>query len=351
MSRSWILLAIAAAGCSNPENDPEFLQQLRLGNEYYKNGKYDMAKTQYERAIESCPTSYEAIVGLASASREWGLMKYAEVEDLYRAKKYEFASQQVKKANAEHKSAQLLYLKAIQLKPELLTAYRELGVLHYKRATSPYNYPHRVEEKTERHRERDEAILRLKYVVDREPKAYFAQRYLGLAYIAAGKTSLGREHLARYLQGMAEAREYIIKFAPARTTAEKEDKQGRLDELNKDITEVRGVLLAYLEALREDARRTERGSDPADLKKLVELLDFRIAELRAEAARHRAWPHAWVALDTLERALLDVRRVNFWANDPDVRVKLLEGLNREILQVEALITKFREVEEKKPNKP
>lgn len=261
--RVWRPLCVLCVlcGCANPENDPEFKIDIQLANDYYKHGKFEEAMRKYEDAIEKCPESYQAIVGLASSDREWGLRKFGEAEEMFRIKKADLAKREFEKAVNVHATAQRLYRKAIEMRPDDPLAYRELGLFYYRRATSPYSYPYRLDDAENRTKERDLAIENFKFVVKKEPKAYFAQRYLGLAMFSAGNTSEGRTHLEAYLQGMASAREYILKTAPREGPEHREDLDRRIREIDKDLGEVRGLLLSYLSDLEEKKAKADKGGD------------------------------------------------------------------------------------------
>jgi len=288
------------------DKDPQYQFHLKLANDYYERGKFEEAMQKYEDAIERNPKSYIAVVGLACTDREWGLKKFAEAEDLHRAKKVEFAKKEFEKAVVVHTTAHKLYLKAIQMKPDHPLAYRELGVFFYKRATSPYSYPYRLDDQKNRQKERDEAIRHLRIVVEKEPTLPFTRRYLGLALFAAGHSAEGRQHLEVYLQGMAEGREHLRKNAARQSPEQREELERRLRTIDKELDEVCEVLGAYLRDLEDRRAAAQKAYD----KLLAE-----------EPAR---------------------------AKESDAK-KLVDGLNVEILAVQNLLRKYREVESKKPD--
>jgi tetratricopeptide (TPR) repeat protein len=268
MYRALLLLILAFAGCAHCDRDPQFLFDLSIAKEYYRNGKFGEAMQKFEDAVEKCPDSYDAIVGLASSDREWGMSKFTEAEDLYRVKKIEFAKKEFIKANKVHQMAEKLFLKAIQLRPKDMLAYRELGIFYYKRATSPYGYPFRIDDQENRQRERDLAIRYLKQVVEKEPMDWFIQRDLGLALFSADNSSEGRIHLGAYLSGMMKARNYLLKVAPRRTTEQREELSNRLRELDKQLNQIRSVLYTYvtnLEKTRAEWKGRGKGEGVAAL--------------------------------------------------------------------------------------
>ncbi|MBI2899414.1 MAG: tetratricopeptide repeat protein [Planctomycetes bacterium] len=247
------------AGCAgSPDQDSKYLLDLRLAADYYKRGKYEEAMRKYEDAIEKNPKGYGAIVGLACSDREWGLKKFEEAENLFLAKKVDLAKKEFDKAVAVHAAAQKLFQKAIQLKPEEMIAYRELGSFYYKRATSPWNFPYRLDD-PKRQKERDLAIEYLGKVVKKEPDTMYAQRDLGLALFAAGKSSQGRVHLEIYLAKAAEGREFLRKNAPKSTPDQREEAEKRLRAIDEDLLKICDMLIMYLKELEEkqaDAART-----------------------------------------------------------------------------------------------
>lgn len=272
MLRRLPILVVLAAGCSNAEKDPDFQLDMQLANEYYKHGKFEEAIRKYEDAIEKVSSSYRAIVGLACADREWGLRKFEEAEEMFRIKKADIAKREFEKAVAVHSTAQRLYLKAIELDKNDPLAYRELGYFYYRRATSPYSYPYRLDDEGNRTKERDLAIRYFQLVVAKEPKTYFAQRYLGLALFASGNSSEGRLHLEEHLKGMGAAREYIVKTAPHQTAEQREDVERRLREIDKEIGEVRDFMVAYVNDLEEKKAKAQAAGET----KYVEALSVEI---------------------------------------------------------------------------
>lgn len=307
MSRTWPILIVALAACGTPpERDSKYLFDYALANDYYKAGKYEEAMRKYEDAIERHPKSYNAIVGLACADREYGLKKFEEAEDLHRAKKVDLAKKEFEKAVKVHSAAQMLLRKAIEMKPEEPLAYRELGVFYYKRATSPYSYPYRLDDVVNRQKERDLAIDNLRIVVKREPNLFFAQRYLGFALLARAlpsEWSEARICLEFYLRGMNEGREHLRLNAPKSTPEQREEVEKRLKKIDRELEEVCEVLLAHLRSLEEQ---------------------------RARALR------CWEAIKNENPEM-----------EPAAK-KVVDGLTVEILAVEGLLRRYREVEQKKP---
>ena len=128
------LILLAASGCAHCDRDEKFLFDLSLAREYYLNGKFGEAIQKFEDAVEKCPDSYDAILGLAIADRDWGMVKFTEAEDLYRVKKIEFAKKEFTKASNIHKVAEKLFLKAIQMRPD--DTYREIDRSRYSSSNS-----------------------------------------------------------------------------------------------------------------------------------------------------------------------------------------------------------------------
>lgn len=311
MSRRFIgFAALLLAGCGTTL-DPDYVAEVQLANEYYKNGKFEEAMRKYEDAIEKFPNGYEAIVGLGCADREWGFRKFIEAEDLFRARKVELAKTEFQKASGYHDKAQKLFHRAIQLRPDDLLAHRELGHFYYKRATSPYSYPYRLDDQENRRAELDRAIEKFTMIVEKVPNEYFAQRYLGLALFAKGDSPKGRRHLEVYLWGMATARKYIIKSSSGNNSEEREDAEKRLREIDRELAGVRDVLEGYVLDLKR--RKTEA-------KEVIEASE-----------------------NELESAT-DPERVNELKGIVAEARKGFEVFSVEILAVESLISKYKEVE-------
>lgn len=313
MSRRWMIAALLLGGCATTEQ-PEYVFDVQLANEYYKNGKFEEAMRKYEDAIEKNSRGYEAIVGLGCASREWGFRKFIEAEDLHRAKKAELAEKEFKKATNVHDSAQRLFLKAIEIRREDLLAHRELGFFYYKRATTPYSYPYRLDDKENRRRELQLAIEKFTMVVQKVPKEYFAQRYLGLALFAQGDSRQGRVNLEAYLWGMDKARKYILKSSSGKTVEEREDAEKRLREIDKELAEVRDMLHGYVGSLREKKEQAKTVIEAGQNERERETNPAKIAELDRTIAENQ---------------------------------KILEVVSVEILAVEQLIGRYKEVQETK----
>jgi tetratricopeptide (TPR) repeat protein len=246
-----VLPALLLWGCHacNDHELGEFTVGLAKLN--YDAGKFDQAKTLYIKAIEHCPDSYEALVGLGNACREWGTELFRGAALLYEQKKADQAQKVFKEANDNHVEAERFLRTAMEREPDDLLPRYGMAQLFYYRATSPVAAPWPVDDRQNRQRERDEAIRRFREVIRQTPDAYQARRYLGLALFAAGDMDEARTQLKSYLLWRQER--YIERVeAAAETDEEKRRKDIALREFEKDINDLREIYLVYLGELERE---------------------------------------------------------------------------------------------------
>lgn len=275
MSRAAVLGAAAAAalmsGChSCPDHRAAMLaQELAYFN--YQNGKFDQAKALYIRALENCPNDYDALVGLANASREYGNELFRAAHSLVEQGKLDQARKMFQEANDNHVEAERFFRTAIERRPDDMLPHYGLGQLFYQRAVTPFPFPYPVEDKENRRRERDAAIQEFRLVVERgAPQLYQVHRYLGLALFAAGRMEEGRRHL----QIFHEAQEKVFNVwvdRPAETDEEKKRKEAALRQLEREIEDVRSLLVVYQEDLerRRDLLQTKSPRSAEDEQELA----------------------------------------------------------------------------------
>jgi tetratricopeptide (TPR) repeat protein len=275
MCRAAVLLAAAAAafvsGCHTCPDHRAAELAFELAYFNYQNGKFDQAKSLYIRALENCPDDYDALVGLANASREYGNELFRAAHALVEQGKLDQARKMFQEANDNHVEAERFFRTAIQRHPDDMLPHYGLGQLFYQRAVTPFPFPYPVEDKENRRRERDAAIREFKLVVERGAhQLYQVHRYLGLALFAAGKMDEGRYHL----QVFHEAQEKMFNVwvdRPAETDEEKKRKEAALRQLEREIEDVRSILLVYQEDLerRRDLLQTKSPRSAEDEQELA----------------------------------------------------------------------------------
>ncbi len=247
--------ASVLAGCQNCSNDPDVAMYFEMGCRYYETRKFDEAAGRFEAALKKCPDHYPSLIGLGNASREYGNQLYKGAYELTVKNKKEQAKKMFEEANFKHNDAVLCFQRAMGSRPDDMAPHVGLGTLCYQRATSPFPYPYLIEDRENRHRERDKAIEEFRLVVKKHPDTYQVRRYLGLALFAANQIDEGREHLKAYLDYLQGVFDLICENWPTATEENKKAREEALAGLDRDITEVRDVLTICLAGLRGEHDR------------------------------------------------------------------------------------------------
>jgi tetratricopeptide (TPR) repeat protein len=264
------LAAGANAGCHSCSDHKVALVAFDLAEFNYRGGKFDQAKSLYMRAIENCSDHYEALVGLGNACREYGTELYRNVSLLVEQGKPDPAQKMLKEANQNHAESDQYFRTALQRRPDDLLPHYGLGQLWYQRATTTWPFPYALDDRVNRRRDRDQAIREFTLVVQKVPQLYQAHRYLGLLLFAAGQTDEGRAHLKVFHD--AQQKVYVHVMArPAETDEMKKQKDLDLRQIEKEIEDVREVLVVYKGELdrQRDLLHTKTGRTAEEEQKLA----------------------------------------------------------------------------------
>src|SRR5687767_13555222 len=90
MSRVAVAVVVAALAAGCAEMDERHGEQMMLGQQYYSNGKFYEAIGRFTAAAEFATSrreEYQATLGVANASAEYGLIVYEYAERLLRDNK------------------------------------------------------------------------------------------------------------------------------------------------------------------------------------------------------------------------------------------------------------------------
>jgi tetratricopeptide (TPR) repeat protein len=251
-----LVAAIASAGCHSCPNHEKAESQFGLAEFNYKSQKFDQAKRIYMNALENCPELEEALLGLGNACREYGTDLYRSAQDLYDQGKREPAQKAFKDANENHGQAHKCFEELLQRHPEDLPPKYGLALLWYQRATSPWSVPY-PQDDPRRVVDRDRAIALFNDLSRQKDDLYQVHRYLGLLYFVAGRMDDGRPHLRKYHEYQQRWYNVVMSW-PQATQQQKDQKEGALRQVEREIDEAREVLLSYAQALKRERERLER---------------------------------------------------------------------------------------------
>ncbi len=275
MSRAALAAASSAVlclmGCHNCLDDDRVRIAFEFAKKKYDIGKFDEAKSLYSKTLELCPDFYEGMLGLANACREYGNQLFAAVNELVAQKKTDQAQKLYQQAKENHSQSMAWFQKTMELKPGDERPHYGLGLLFYQRATSPVPYPYPMTDKG-RQRERDLAISEFETCIRKVPDSYQARRYLGLLLIAAGRMMEAREHLAAYYEFVQRTYDHVLDTWPGTAEEDRRRKEAALQNLEKEISDVREILIIYrqdLERQKSDLEARKGGLDPEERRELV----------------------------------------------------------------------------------
>ncbi|HEU4339915.1 MAG TPA: hypothetical protein VFS19_07585 [Planctomycetota bacterium] len=272
MSTGAAVLAIAvAAGCAGV--DERHAEQMMLGQQYYMNEKFYEAIGRFEAAAEHASSSrekYQATLGVANASTEYGLRIYQYAEDLLRDKKFAPGKAKWQEADKWHDNAARAFYKCLEMRPDDKIANIGLASLFFRRATSFSILPYLETEEGRalRRKERDEAVRQYQIVLGDERgditkpehgpdcKGAHFHRYLALALFTRSDWDRNdgqeaRRHMIVYLNFLKWASRSVEEGMKAVDDAEKIEKEKKMDQFRKQIAETRFLLGDQLKGLRE----------------------------------------------------------------------------------------------------
>jgi tetratricopeptide (TPR) repeat protein len=105
-----------------------------------------------------------------------------------------------------------------------------------------------------RQKERDLAIREFQICLEKVPNSYQAHRYLALSLFAAGKMDEARQHLVKYHDFVQGTYDHIFATWPSSAEEDKKRKEEALRGLEREVSEVREVLVVY----RDDLERRKK---------------------------------------------------------------------------------------------
>lgn len=239
----------------------------------YDGGRFKQAKELFNNAKEQCEQNYDARIGLAHACRAYGNELYQGADQLGRQGKLQQAQTMFRDANENHAFADYLFRMAMKERSDDLDPHYGLGLLWYERCTSPIQGPWLPDDSKNRQRERDDAIKEFMYVVTRQKDSSQAHRYLGLTFLAADNVDEGARHLQIYHDSRQDLYNKIVKEWSGLTPDEKKRKDIALRAVEKEIDDVREVIVLEHSDLMERALkvRKKEPQTPAEVQEIAHL--------------------------------------------------------------------------------
>ena len=289
MSRIGILAAALAvtAGCAAV--DERHAEQMMLGQQYYNNGKFYEAIGRFTSAKEHASNSreeYQAILGVANSSAEYGLIVYEYAERLLRDNKIKPGKIKWQEADKWHEDSAKAFYKLLEMRPNDTIANKGLGDLFFRRSTSFTVLPY-LETKEGlalRQKERDEAVKQYEIVLagergditrsDHGPacKSPHIHRYLALALFTRSDwdrndSEEARRHMMVYLNYLKWAHQRMIDGIHTTDDAQKLEKEKRIQEFTKQIGETKALLSDQLKGLKDIYATWQAGHEKPPLPK------------------------------------------------------------------------------------
>jgi tetratricopeptide (TPR) repeat protein len=263
-----VFIAIAAlglaAGCA--QMSEEYKQQMFLGESFYNGFKFYEAIGNYTKAVEAAQNDderYKALLGVANSSTEHGLAIYQHAETLIRNRNKIAGNAKVAEADKWHDNANRTFAKLLEMRPRDTIANYYLALFLYKRATtfSELPYPGTELGKSQRRKERDEAVRQFQIVLAEErgditdPKHVAecrspqVHRYLALALFTRSDWDRNdhqeaRRNLMVYLNLLKKSHTAVTESPLSTDDPEraKLDKEQRLERLRREISDTRSLL-------------------------------------------------------------------------------------------------------------
>lgn len=262
----WASAAAALASCGHAydcERHGQAHDAKALARIAYDGGHFDQAKDLYVNAVDWCTDNYDARIGLANASRALGNQLYQQADLNAQAGKIPAAQKIFKQANENHVMADRLFRTAMEERPDDLDPHYGMGLLWYERSTSPIAAPWRPDDAENRQRERDQAIKEFTFVITRFASTSQARRYRGLAYLAADRIEEGARDLKVYHDSRQDLYNKIVGTWPSGTEDEKKRKDIGLRTVEKEIDDVREVLVLELGEVDDRAKKLRKKDNPS----------------------------------------------------------------------------------------
>lgn len=263
-----VLLALGAAGLASCnhlatcDNHEKAQTAKLLAKTAYDGAHYDQAKELYNNAVEWCSDNYDARMGLAHSSRMLGNQLFQQADQSAQAGKLPAAQKVFRQANDNHIMADRLFRTAMSERPDDPEPHYGLGLLWYERATSPISAPYPRDDTENRQRERDEAIKEFTLVIKSPTASSQSLRYRGLAYLAADRLEEGAKDLKVYHDSRQDLYNKIVSTWPSTSENDKKRKDIALREVEKEIDNVREVLLLELGELDRRSKELKKKETP-----------------------------------------------------------------------------------------
>lgn len=345
-----LILAVAvpvlAAGCANCADDPDTRFLFETGEYYYSHKKFTDAIGMYEKTVQKCEDHFQAWIGMGHSLREYGNDLFRGVNDLVNQRKPEHAQKMFKEASLKHDEALRCFAVGLKLQPDDVQPHFGLALLCYQRSTSPIPYPFRFDDTEARRKDLERAIQEFRIVLEKVPKAHQSRRYLGLSLFAADKMDEGRRELLTYYGVMQELYDKLYASAPSGSDDQKKKRQDDLNALERDIEEVRALLVAFHEQIlreRNSLVAREASLKPEEKQRSARL-SRELLELEAmveKFSEQRLGPAERVLKDRCNQYLMSVNRgskgqglgesLKFIAEDAAVRQRLIDTVDRRTL--------------------
>lgn len=285
---SGILGVLLAAGCAVV--DERHAEQMMLGQQYYNNGKFYEAIGRFAAAAEYAGSSrekFQATLGVANASAEYGLIIYEYAERLLRDNKRTAGLKKWQEADKWHEDSARAFYKCLQMRSDDTIANKGLGDLFYRRSTSFSVLPYleTPEGVALRQKERDEAVRQYEIVLaaesgditlpDHGPKCQspHIHRYLALALFTRSDWNRkdceeARRHMIVYLNFLRWAHHTVTEgIQPGGDEQVKVEKERRMEQLRRQITETRSLLSTQLQGLESLYASWKAGTEKPPLPK------------------------------------------------------------------------------------
>ena len=253
-------VAMLAAGCHTCENHAGSASAFESAEFAFKGGNYDLARNIYSRCVELCADNEDGWLGLANTCREVGNNQFKAAADLAASGKIADSKKVFKDAAENHAFCYEILQRRLRNDSEDRAARYGLGLLYYQRSTSVLPFPFPLDDTTNRQKERDLAIAEFSWIVKRNPDAWQAHRYLGLALFAAGRMDDGRMHLNKFHDAQQALYARVLRW-PSATDEEKLRKENALQAVNKDIEDIRDVLGEYFMMVNREFDRLKAKKD------------------------------------------------------------------------------------------
>ncbi|HXX95463.1 MAG TPA: hypothetical protein VEN81_17720 [Planctomycetota bacterium] len=274
-----VLLVGTQASCTHEgscDKHRAAIEAVSMAKMAYDGGHFEQSKELYNHAIEWCTENYDARIGLAHASRSLGNQLYRDADLAAHQGKIPQANKLFNQATENHVLADQLFRTALTERPDDLEPHFGLGLLWYERCTAPIAAPWKPEDRENRQRERDESIREFSTVIknldEKKGRSSQAHRYRGLAYLASDLVEEGAADLKAYHNSRQDLYNRIVATWPSGTEEEKRRKDGALRGLEKEIDDIREVLVLEQVAMVDRTRvlRKMEAKDPAEAARITQ---------------------------------------------------------------------------------